>query len=320
MIRKSLKIIGYLLLVLLILFCGLPYLFSVEQRELKADAKPYPNSHFIVVNKTRIHYRVWLPDTIKQKFFFVHGFSGSTFCWRKNIDTLVKNKCLVVAIDLPAFGFSDKGDSADYSLTNVFHVINDVSKSFDTRIKGKWNFVGHSMGAAVAGAYAANFPERIKALTLIDGAPVNTDVTMDYNSVLTKIPPLLRWADVAAKWMANEKTFKGLVKSGYACEPDTEAVHGYLRPFLYEHSGSAILRMAAAQDAVKFDEGNLRKFPVSTIWGDADTWLPITGMRNFLKKFPMASGYIIKGAGHCSMETHPKEINSVLLKQARLSL
>jgi pimeloyl-ACP methyl ester carboxylesterase len=297
-----------------------PYLFPVEQRHLAANEKPFSNSQFINVNHTRIHYRVWKPDTVNQKFFFVHGFSGSTFCWRNNIDALVARKCFVVAIDLPAFGFSDKSDTADYSLKNVFEVINTICKMYNDSVGGKWNFVGHSMGAAVAGTYAGCFAERIRTLTLIDGAPVNSDVTIDYSSALTKVNPLLRWADVAARWMANKKTFRDLIRSGYACEPDSAAVNGYLRPFLYAHSGSAILRMAAAQDAVALNEDALRKLEISIIWGDADTWLPITGMRDFLRNFPNANGYVIKGAGHCSMETHAAQVNSVLLKQAGVNL
>jgi len=313
MIKKILKISGYTILVLFILFCGLPYLFPAQEA-MEIPAKPFVNSNFIVVNKTRIHYRVWKPDSVGYIFFFVHGFSDSTLCFLKNIDILQKNNCLVVAIDLPAFGYSDKGDTADYAMENVFSII-DTLTGLHAKPGQKWHWVGHSMGASVAGTYAAVNPEKVLSLTLIDGVPVKVDKAIGFGNSLLKFPPLLRWADVVAAEMSNFETFKGLVNSAYACIPDSEAVNGYLQPFLYKGSGSAIFRMAAMQKGIDFKEDNLDHFSVNIIWGSKDTWLPIDGMRNFLQKHPKARGSVINGAGHCPMETHYREVNAILTRQ-----
>ena len=101
-IRKLLKIIGLVLVSVAVLLSVLPYFFSTETKELKPNEKPFSNSNFIIINKTLIHYRVWVPaGKVMHKVFLIHGFSGSTFSYRNNIDTLVDLGALVIAMDLP---------------------------------------------------------------------------------------------------------------------------------------------------------------------------------------------------------------------------
>ncbi|MGZ3903069.1 MAG: alpha/beta fold hydrolase [Bacteroidia bacterium] len=312
--KQFLKRLSQVIVILLLIFLVLPYFLPVSTKESPAGEKPYPNSSFVVSNKTRIHYRVWKPDTVKHKFFLIHGFSASTFSYRKNIEPLVKNGALVIAIDLPAFGFSDRSDSADYNIQNVFAAINSILDLYGEKLN-KWNFVGHSMGAAISGLYASQFPEKINTLTLIDGAPVSPGTAVSMGNGLFTFPPLLRWADVVGKFVTNEKRFSELLSSAYSCKADSEAVRGYMMPFEFEHSGSAIFRMAAAQNDITVKEENLKGVNKAIIWGDDDKWLSIRGMRSFLRKYPETKGYVIKGAGHCPHETHPAEVNKILLSR-----
>jgi 2-hydroxy-6-oxonona-2,4-dienedioate hydrolase len=82
--------------------------------------KPYNNSSFLTVDSVRFHYRVWNGD-VKQpagKVFLVHGFCGSTYAWRNNIDTLVSLNYKVVAVDLPGFGYSERNVMINQSQSN----------------------------------------------------------------------------------------------------------------------------------------------------------------------------------------------------------
>jgi 2-hydroxy-6-oxonona-2,4-dienedioate hydrolase len=312
--KQFLKRFIQIISIVLLLFTCLPYFLPVNTKQVAAEQYPYENSHFIISNKTKFHYRVWQPDTIKHKFFFIHGFSASTFSFRKNIDTLVKNGTLVIALDLPSFGFSDKSDTADYTVKNVFRAINSILDLYSGKIPD-WNFAGHSMGAAVSGLYSSNFPEKISTLTLIDGAPFSSDKAVGFGNSFLKCPPLLRWADVMARHLTSKASFSKLLSSAYSCKADSESVKGYMIPFEYKYSGSAIFRMAAAQNDFAVNEENLKKVNKTIIWGTYDKWLPVSGMRDFLKKYPETKGYLIRGAGHCPHETHPLEVNKILLKQ-----
>jgi 2-hydroxy-6-oxonona-2,4-dienedioate hydrolase len=312
--KQFLKRLSQLIVIIFLLFTFLPYFLPVSTKVVGANEKPFENSHFILSNKTKIHYRVWKSDTVKSKFFFIHGFSGSTFSFRKNIDTLVKNGALVIAIDLPSFGFSDKSDTADYTIDNTFKAINSIIDLHSDKNAG-WNFVGHSMGAAVSGLYASNFPEKINSLTLIDGAPVSFGSAVGFGNSFLKYPPLRRWADVIGKQVTDKESFTKLLSSAYSCAADSDAVNGYMIPFEYKNSGSAIFRMASVQTDFTINEENLQKISKTIIWGAHDTWLPIGEMCEFLKKYPQSKAYIIKGAGHCPMETNAPEVNRILLSK-----
>ncbi len=312
--KQFLKRFSQVIVVSFLLFTFFPYFLPVETKELKTDTKPYANSNFVVLNKTKFHYLVWQPDTgkINHKVLVIHGFSASTFSYRNNIEALIKTGALVIAVDLPAFGFSDKSVVADYSLENVFSFLNYLTDKYHSICDEKYTLIGHSMGAAISGSYASNFPEKIKSVVLIDGTPVQNNGS-SFLSYFLKYPPLLRWADVAVKNVFSKRErFADLLSSAYSSSADSASVNGYRQPFLYKNSGSAIFRLAAANTNVKLNKEVLQKLPLYVIWGSNDRWLSIKLMRSFLQQYLNAKGHIIKDAGHCPMETHATEVNRVL--------
>lgn len=293
----------------------LPYFFSIEQRELPLDYKPYSNSEFLTSHNTRIHYQTWKPttDSIKNYIVFIHGFSGSSFSFRKNIDTLVKNNNLVVCIDMPAFGYSDKSEGANYNDTIRLELINEILKK--TSSNQKWVFIGHSMGASIIGAYACRYPNNTKKLVFIDGPAF--DNTKEEPSSINKLalfPPLKRWAEVIGKRkFVNYNSFNELLSSAYSKQPEEIDVLGYMQPFYYKGSASAIFNMSAQSGYAKIDKNILSKFPMLLIWGEEDQWIPITTGEQFKAQNPSILFEKIEKAGHCSMETHANEVNSKIV-------
>ena len=79
--------------------------------------KPFINSHKTTVDSVMLHYRVWITKVkpSKGKVLFIHGFTGSTFSFRKNYDSLVNAGYNILAVDLPAFGYSDRGTWINHS-------------------------------------------------------------------------------------------------------------------------------------------------------------------------------------------------------------
>ncbi len=298
-----------------VLLSVLPYFFSTETKELNPNEKPFSNSHFINTSKTLIHYRVWVPaGKVMHKVFLIHGFSGSTFSYRNNIDTLAGLGALVIAMDLPAFGFSDKSDAANYSSDNTFEAINKIISLYDTAGIGQFVFVGHSMGASVASVYASNFPKQVKKLILIDGLPFENQKGGWFAKRLLSYPPLLRWANVLTKYyFAKQDKFTVLLSSAYAQPADSLSASGYLLPFTYKNSGSAILKMATANNTnVSFNKEAFKKIPLLIIWGKNDTWIPIKAQESFIKNYPEAKTCVVANAGHCPMETKASEVNKVM--------
>lgn len=288
----------------------LPYLFANHLKE--APNKPFDNSYFFTYNNTKFHFRLFVPKQIKHKALLIHGFSASTFSFRNNIDTLVNNNTLVVAMDMPAFGYSDKSKFANYTDSNkiqaIHFLLNHIDKLSHT---GKWNLVGHSMGGIAIGQYASTFPQQTQSLIFIDGLPFN-QVSHSFLQKLILYPPLLKWADVVLeKKFLTIPSFQELLSSAYSQKADTLSSYGYMLPFEIKGSGSAIFRMSAYSGFMTVNDSIINHIPKLIIWGAKDQWIPMISAADYLKK-PNTQSFIIEEAGHCPMETHPQKVNTAI--------
>lgn len=308
LIFKIIKWIVGIVLILFILLSIIPYLFSL--REVNVNDKPYDNSQFYSYQNTKYHFRVFKKEITKHKVALIHGFSASTFSFRKNADFLSENNCYVVAIDMPGFGYSDKSEQANYTDSVKITALYNILKKQDSLLNNfdKWIIVGHSMGANISAQFASRYNQQTKALIWIDGAAINQDISSF--SQLALYPPLLKWADVVLqKRFLNHDKFKELLSSAYASEPDSVAIEGYLAPFRTSGSGSAVFRMFAGMGNLNIDIEELEQFPKLIIWGKNDTWIPFTQIQKDIKGNVM----LIDGAGHCPMETHSQEVNQMMI-------
>ena len=66
------------------------FVFQPVESTAQSTLKPYPNSKFDTIDGIMVHYRVWNEDVAQaaRKILFIHGFAGSTFCFRYLYDTL----------------------------------------------------------------------------------------------------------------------------------------------------------------------------------------------------------------------------------------
>lgn len=217
---------------------------------------------------------------------------------------------MVVAVDMPGFGYSDKSDKANYSDLEKVNAFNQILIKQDSLIadNSPWIIVGHSMGANTSAQFANQYPNYTKALIWIDGAAINQDISA-YTS-LTLYPPLLKWADlVLEKHFLNFEKFNELLSSAYGSNPDSSDVIGYMKPFEIPGSGSAVFRMFAGMGNVEINHEKINHFPKLIIWGKNDQWIPFTDIQKKIKGNVM----LIDEAGHCPMETHPKEVNQMMI-------
>lgn len=299
-----------------ILLSIIPYLF--EEKQQNALVKPFSNSYFFNYNNTTFHYRLFTPKHIEHQVFLIHGFGASSFCFRKNIDSLVKANSLVVTIDMTGFGYSDKSTYANYTDSNKINAIHCLTTQINKQTNiHHWTFIGHSMGGIAIGQIASKYPALVKSLVFIDGLPFHQNHLFIQNLIL--YPPLLKWADIILEHqLLNYNTFQKLISLAYNEPADFESTIGYLEPFKLAHSGSTIFKMAALMGYTDVNDSVLTKLPKLIIWGKQDQWIPLSMAKPYLTKANTTS-LIIKNAGHCPMETHPNEVNSTITNFIRNS-
>jgi 2-hydroxy-6-oxonona-2,4-dienedioate hydrolase len=308
--------IALALLILFALLNILPYLLPVQNKTID-NIELFSDSNFIKYEGLQIHYRFIEPETtnVKGNIIMVHGFAGSTFSWRYTADFFANNGYRVLLIDMPGFGFTEKGKKWNYSSSSKAELIKNLCHSLvpDT----KWTIVGHSMGGGIAIYAAALFPQKFEKLVVVAGA--YRDSSQGYfNSGLVKsvlkYPPLHRWTEVIGKtFIFHEERFENLLTSAYGRPATEEETVGYLLPFTLKNSASAIIKMMAYRKAEKtVSLSRDLTMPVLIVWGEDDTWVPLSFGEFLYEEIPNATFKIIKNSGHCPMETHADEFNRLV--------
>ncbi|MEO0471940.1 MAG: alpha/beta fold hydrolase [Bacteroidota bacterium] len=126
----------------------------------QTDTLPFSNSHFTHIASLRVHYREWPPIGPEQgRILLIHGFCCNTFSWRNNVQRLQEAGLRVVAIDLPPFGFSDRRSRINHSPSLQAQLSWRLLDQIDS-LRQPWLLMGHSMGAAVAGAMSVDRPKQ----------------------------------------------------------------------------------------------------------------------------------------------------------------
>ncbi len=100
----------------------------------------------------------------------VHGLTANCRCWDRIASALIPH-FRVMAMDLRGRGLSDKppgGYSVEQHAKDIRELLDDLKIS-------RAVLMGHSLGAFIALAFGALYPERVQALVLMDGGGKLTD-------------------------------------------------------------------------------------------------------------------------------------------------
>lgn len=95
----------------------------------------------------------------------VHGLASNAGFWRYNIPELSK-KFRVIAVDLPGYGKSQKGD---YTYSMSFYA-DEIKKLIDELKLRNVVYIGHSMGGQIGIKLAIKYPELLNKLILASPA------------------------------------------------------------------------------------------------------------------------------------------------------
>lgn len=137
------------------------FLFIVLPFSALAEPNSRPiKSKFATVEGIKIHY---LSAGQGPTVILLHGYTQTSRMWRPLIPKLT-DKFTVIAPDLPGIGESDiPKDRLDMKTAAIR--IHALAKSLGIR---KARVVGHDIGLMVAYAYAAQFPDEVEKLVVMD--------------------------------------------------------------------------------------------------------------------------------------------------------
>ncbi|MEP7077732.1 MAG: alpha/beta hydrolase [Chthoniobacterales bacterium] len=139
----------------LILALGALAMCPCEGAELSSD--------FAELNGMKVHYSSYGngPETL----VFVHGWMCDRTFWDGQVKAF-GDEARAIAIDLPGHGESDKPE-IDYTMQLHADAVAAVMRK--ARMEGA-TLVGHSNGTPVIREFYRRYPEKVRALVIVDGA------------------------------------------------------------------------------------------------------------------------------------------------------
>jgi len=297
-------------LLIILLYLMIFHLNVFAKASDKVQELIFDNSHFKTVEGIDLHYRIWMPenDIPVGNVLLVHGLGASTFSWRYVAPELSRHGFLVIAVDLPGFGLSQRRPAFEQSHESRADILWGLIK--DLNIPGGWHLAGHSMGGGVVAAMALQRPCETVSLTLTAGL-VERDSRF-LNKLFSRSRVLRNIAGkVISRLFLTRRRVKSFLVSAYGREPTTEELEGYYKPLRLKDTYLTLVNLFKSHSSDKElpDKAVTMDIPVLFIWGREDNWVPVNKGEELEEKMPNSRMAIIEEAGHCPMETHPEDFN-----------
>jgi pimeloyl-ACP methyl ester carboxylesterase len=252
-LRKTLITLVVLLAIAAAVFFWRPTLLGTIAQRYTAWRIGFAN-HEVMLGQYRIHYMVAGEG---KPLVLVHGLAGSAENWLALVPEFTRNGYKVYALDLLGYGRSQQPD-VDYSIALETGILRQF---LDSQKLTQVDLAGWSMGGWISLKFAAEHPERVHRLILMDSAGLLFDA---------KNASALR-----------PKTEAELAHMWEVLTPHPQPIPGYvardiLRRFAINDwvVGRALDSMRAGRDVM---DGKMQTvtMPVLIIWGKQDVLTPL---------------------------------------------
>ena len=264
-------------------------------------------SKFTEVEGLRLHY---LEQGTRQPVLLLHGWPTSSFLWR-NVITAFGPQTRAIALDLPGFGRSDKPLDASYS----FPFYSRILEGFLARLEiDSTDLVVHDVGGPIGLYWAAQRPERIRKLALLN----------------TLVYPKPSWAVILFVALCKAPGLRSLLTSPRGLRMamrlgmrhhdrlTSEVIEGVQAPFRSADARRALAKAGIGLHPKGFEEiaAKLPSFtgPALLAYGEGDRILPDVAktMSRVSSDLPRAELRPLGDCGHFLQEDCPDEVGRVL--------
>jgi 4,5:9,10-diseco-3-hydroxy-5,9,17-trioxoandrosta-1(10),2-diene-4-oate hydrolase len=243
----------------------------------------------------------------------IHGLGGFAASWRHTIAALSSHG-QVVALDLPGFGQSAK-PRRRYDLAFLAGTVDGFLRALDI---DRVRLVAHSLGGAVAAAFALAFPDRVERLALVSpvipGFPLRP-------SMVYRVLALPGIGDLVARAVTRRMCAAALDRCFFSAHPEEVA---FLVDHQFEVRASAggrgaylaTLRgarrdFAAGAPAYRAALGRWTR-PALVIHGRQDRVVPVAHAEAVAGGLPTAVMRVVDQCGHFPQIEHARAVNEWL--------
>jgi len=304
---------------LLLVFVGaILALYGASQYLARQVAAQYPpKGRFAEIGDVRLHYTDYAAgeDADLLPIVFIHGASGNLREQEGIILDQLKGRGRLIFIDRPGHGYSSRGSADDvHQPAGQARVVSSLLTAIGIE---KAILVGHSLGGAVAAAFAVRHPDQLAGIVFLTPAThpwPGGGVTWYYD--LTRLPVIgwlfsellavpgghLRYHDGVAEVFAPQRT-----PEAYEENSGTKLV---LRPQVFRYNAMDVTSLYDAVSSLSPRYGEIDA-PVSIITGDSDDIVLAEVHSKGLERDIRGAKLVwLPGEGHAPAWTNPQAVIS----------
>ena len=309
--RILLIVLGVLLLAVLVvpLIVPIPPLKNTVPPRQLAD----PDSQFVEINGLDVHFKEMGEGGTP--LMLLHGFAASTFSWREVMQPLAESQ-RVVAFDRPAFGLTERPMPGEWSGQNPYSA--DAASDLTVGLMDELGInqsvlIGNSAGGTVALYTALRYPERVKALILVDPAVYSGGGSAGWlRSILTS-PQGRRIGPLFARAIQNWGYQFGQSAWHDPSKFSDDIWAGFSKPLQAENWDRALWEFTQASRPLGLPERlDELSMPVLVITGDDDRIVPTEQTVRLAGEIPGAELVVIPNCGHVPHEECPTAFLTVV--------
>lgn len=230
----------------------------------------------------------------KTPIIILHGWKlrGSTY--QEFIDLLKKEGHKVYSWDLPGFG----AETFSKESLNLLDYADFVVEKMKKNKIANAIFIGHSFGGRVALKISDLYPEKVKEL-ILTGVPVIRDESFKKKTQYFVARTGKKIASVLPENIQNVSRkifYRGIGEMDYY---KAGVLKETLKNILSEDVSSYFVKTAA---------------PVILVWGDQDSFVPISIYKRLQKIKPQAIYITLSGMNHSPLRDNPQEYYNTVRK------
>ncbi len=258
-----------------------------------ADSVRRSPDRYLVVDGARLRVRVEGPSGAPP-IILIHGFSFSLETWDAWAADLARDH-RVVRYDLSGHGLSDPDPKARYGTTAR---VEQLKGLMDTLGIARATLAGNSFGGLVAWNMAAQHPDRINRLVLVDSA------AFSINGVTERpvpVPDMMRAYLMAPAPAAVAFTARAIYAHPERLTPERLE---QMRAMIARPGNGEALIQHLEQFTLPAPEAALAriKAPTLILWGRADKVVPVDHAARIAAAIPGARTIIYDDVGHAPQE------------------
>jgi pimeloyl-ACP methyl ester carboxylesterase len=126
------------------------------------------SSSYFVADTVKTYYEDHGDNKKSYPVILIHPIGGNVLIWQHEISLLFKSEFRVIAYEIRGHHRTNMGKVGAFAMQDL---VNDLRQLLEHLNIKKCSIIGHSIGGIIASMYAAQYPESVDGIVLINSSP-----------------------------------------------------------------------------------------------------------------------------------------------------